>query len=97
MKRYFCLVGLLPFIAACCHNPPAQIVVPEYHYIVRKAPAELKELPPYPASLPASANQLDLARWIKAAEERQYALEAKQTELIKFYEAPPPAAPAASK
>jgi hypothetical protein len=75
-----------------------EIVVPEYHYVVRTAPAELKRLPPYPPNIPASgATQVDLAQWIRATEERQYRLEGMITTLVKFYEAPAPAASAASK
>ncbi len=64
-------------------------VVIEYKYVVRSASSAQKSLPPYPAALDVdNANQLALAEWIKANEERQLRLVSIIEELVKFYEQP---------
>jgi hypothetical protein len=88
-----CLIALMAALLVGCATTKTEYIL-QTVYVVRKASAEQKRLPPYPAPINVKkSNQNELATWIADSEDRQRKLERQITELVKFYEAP--VAPAA--
>lgn len=64
-------------------------VVKEYHYVVRQATDQQKNLPPMPEPLDVTtADQSALATWILRSEQRMMDLESIIKRLVEFYERP---------
>ena len=90
MKKHIIILSAL-LLSGCSFSSMfvQKEVVVETKYVVRTASAAQKEIPPYPqAANPETANQLDLAKWIRDSEQRTWRLESIIEELVKFYEAP---------
>lgn len=86
MKRLL-LILVATLALTGCETFVRKEVVIEYKYVVRKATDQQKNKPDYPAPIDLeSANQLDLANWLKSSEERQFRLEAIVDGLVTFYE-----------
>lgn len=91
MKTALALTALL--LAGCATTcPPPRVeerVVTKTEYVVRRADAAQRAVPPMPAKIdPKTATQSDLAAWIAASEERMARLERLLAGLVEFYERP---------
>lgn len=79
---------MLTLFLVGCGTPMKEVVV-DTRYVVRTAVEDQKRIPEYPAPINVdTANQVELAAWIAATEERMWRLEAIIRNLILFYEAP---------
>jgi hypothetical protein len=82
---------LIPFILVLsgCELFQRQPTAVEYRYVVRKAPAELYDVPKFPKLEVTEATlQSDIAIWITEVDERSRELENKILKLKEFFEAP---------
>lgn len=92
MKNIILAIGLCLVLSGCNTFVRKEVVV-EYKYVVRKATDQQKNKPEFPTPIEIkTANQLQLAEWIKQTEERELRLEALIDTLITFYEKEPSAA-----
>jgi uncharacterized protein YceK len=86
MKRILIVLAATLALSGCETFVRKEVVV-EYKYVVRKATDQQKDKPAYPTPIDLdTANQLDLANWLKLSEERQFRLEAIIDGLVTFYE-----------
>lgn len=84
------LVVLAVLALSGCETLVRKEVVVQQNYIVRKASDQQKALPPFPAPINViTADQVTLAQWIAASEQRQLDLESIIRRLVQFYEAAP--------
>lgn len=87
--KWFIIILACVFLPGCETFVRKEVVV-ETKYVVRKATAQQKTIPPFPAPINvATADQLALAEWIAQSERRQYDLESIISRLIEFYEQEP--------
>ena len=85
------ILSFLTLILVGCGSklplPPEVLIKTEY--VVRTAPAELKQLPPYPININTTyLDGISSAEFISATEEYILTIEAKFKVLIDFYEHP---------
>jgi hypothetical protein len=87
MKRLLAII--LTAVLAACSTTEKLVYVPQTEYVIRTAPALLKQLPKQPAPIDvATADQVVLAQWIAANEGYMMGLEDLIKALIAYYEAP---------
>lgn len=83
------MIAMAGLALSGCDTFVKKEVLIQNQYIVRTATADQKVVPPYPAAIDImTADQIALAKWISASEERTWRLESIIKELVDFYEMP---------